>query len=197
MNQRVSQLDRTRGAIVAAAAEIIFGATNPDDITMQAIADAAGVSHRTLYRHFPGRTDLINEVGRRFDVELGERAGITDPTDLGEWVDGIESAIAFGATNRETLRRALIVSISGGEFRSDRDEMYWRQFREAFPHLDESEARHDYIAIRHLLGSSNVILVGERFQLPPEELVEVIGRSIATLLRDVERRDAEAAEVRS
>ncbi len=195
MNQRVSQLDRTKATIMDAAAEIVFGSQNVEAITMQAIADAAGVSHRTLYRHFPSRTDLINEVGRRYDNQIGVASGVENATRFDEWVAGIEQTVGFGATNLEMLRRTLGFAIASGEFRTDRDEMYWRLFREHFRHLDEAEARQDFIAIRHLLGASNVILIGERFGLSPDELVAVIGRSVDILLRDAEQRDRRAAEI--
>jgi AcrR family transcriptional regulator len=195
MNQRVSQLDRTRATIVEAATDLIFGTTNPEQVTMQAIADAAGVSHRTLYRHFPGRSELINEIGGAFDAQLADAAGIEEPEDFDHWVDNAEWAIAFGATHRDLLRRTLVVAAASGEFRTDRDEAYWVLFRARFPHLPEPEAREDFVAIRHLLGAVNVILMGERFQMSPDRLTDLISRAVRTLVADVERRDVEASGV--
>jgi len=194
MNQRVNQLDRTRTAIIEAASEAIFGETDPGSLTMQALADAAGVSHRTLYRHFSSRKELINAVGARIDEDMADDvpAAVTDSFEA--WVSQIAQVIAFGATHRETLRRGLVVGIAGSEFRSDRDDAYWSHFRDRFPNLGDVEARQDFVALRHLLGASNVILMGERFGLSPEQLVPVIERSVATLLADIERRNDRATE---
>ncbi len=63
MAERTNQVDRTRKAILDAATEIVFGTASPEEFTMQNVADAAGVSHRTLYRYFPSRAELINAVG--------------------------------------------------------------------------------------------------------------------------------------
>jgi AcrR family transcriptional regulator len=195
MNQRVSQLDRTRATIVEAASELIFGTTNPEEITMQAIADAAGVSHRTLYRHFPGRSELINEVGSSFDSQLEASAGIEGPEDFDGWIDEVERTMSFGATHRELLRRTLVVAVATGEFRTDRDESYWRMFRARFPHLPEAEVREDFVAIRHLLGAINVILIGERFEMSPEQLTSSVGRAVRALVADIDERNQRALEV--
>jgi AcrR family transcriptional regulator len=196
MNQRTSQLDRTRMAIIEAAAAMVFGEVDPRAITMQAIADAAGVSHRTLYRHFASRRELVNAVGVHLDEALdGGPDGVLDSFD--SWISQVPQVIGFGATHRDTLRRGLVVGVSGGEFRTDRDDRYWELFRDRFPHLDEVEARRDFVALRHLLGASNVILVGERFGMSPEELVPTIEHAVGVLLADVAGRDAAAAGGRS
>ncbi len=197
MNQRTNQLDRTREAILDATRAMVFGEADPSSFTMQAVADAAGVSHRTLYRHFESRQDLINAVGAQLDEEYKDSV-TTDLLDsFDSWIGNVSQVVAFGAMHREALRRGLIVGISGAEFRTDRDEAYWRIFRARFPHLDEAEARQDFVALRHVLGANNVILMGERFGMSPEELVPVIRRSVDTLVADIERRDTAAAEATS
>jgi AcrR family transcriptional regulator len=194
MNQRASQLDRTRTAIVDAASEMVFGETDPSAITMQAVADAAGVSHRTLYRHFASRQDLVNAVGAAIDDMVDGSIASDVLSSFDAWVGSIPDVVAFGAAHREPLRRGLMVGIAGGEFRSDRDERYWGLFRERFPHLDEKEARQDFVALRHMLGASNVITMGERFGMSPEELVPVLERAVGTLVADIERRNEAAGK---
>jgi AcrR family transcriptional regulator len=193
MNQRISQLDRTRHAIIEAASAMVFGEADPQSITMQAIADSAGVSHRTLYRHFPSRRELINAVGAEIDAAVDDAAPHEVLESFDRWVSSIPQIVGFGATHRETLRRGLAVGIASGEFRTDRDDRYWALFQERFPHLDPDEARQDFVALRHLLGSSNVILMGERFAMSPDEIIPAMERSVASLLADIERRNIAAA----
>ena len=194
MNVRTNQLDRTRAAIIEAATEMVFGETDPRAITMQAVADAAGVSHRTLYRHFASRQELINAVGASLDEEFEESGAEDVLTSFDTWISSIPFVVAFGATHREQFRRGLLVGISSGEFRTDRDARYWSLFRKEYPHLDGVEARQDFVALRYLLSATHVISIGERFDLSPEELVPVIERSVATLLADIERRDDAARD---
>src|SRR5262245_17308758 len=74
LNER--RRDQTRTAIADAAVELFiergFAAT-----TMEEVAEAAGVSRRTAYRHFPTKDDLVFEQPRRwlghFDAEIAIR----------------------------------------------------------------------------------------------------------------------------
>lgn len=56
-----------------------------DAVSLAEVADAAGVSERTLYRHYPSREALIQAVldedVARFDREIAERTGTFDLAD--------------------------------------------------------------------------------------------------------------------
>ncbi|MYB34208.1 MAG: helix-turn-helix transcriptional regulator, partial [Gammaproteobacteria bacterium] len=52
----------SRAAIIDAAVGVL--ARNPD-ASLATIAEAAGVGRATLYRHFPGRNDLIDAISRQ------------------------------------------------------------------------------------------------------------------------------------
>jgi len=193
MTKRERQTDRTRNAIVAAASDFVFGTASPEEFTMQNIADAAGVSHRTLYRYFPSRQELINSIGpeldERFDVLLE-----TDPLEsFDNWIGGVDQMVAFGATHAEMMQRVLSLEIVTGEWRTDRDDIYEKLFRERFPHLDDEQARQDFAILRHLLSSANSVLIGQRFRLTPAETAAGIKRGVQALIDAIAERDAAAA----
>ena len=79
---RVRRHQETKRAIVAAALER-FGARGFDDVTMEEIADAAGVSRRTVYRRFATKEDIVLELPRRWveawDAVADQRLG-SDPS---------------------------------------------------------------------------------------------------------------------
>jgi len=81
----------TRAEIVGAAIEC-FSAHGFDDVSMDDIAAAAGVSRRTVYRYFETKDDLIFDAPR-------------------EWVAVLDDAMATRAddeSTRDVYRRALL-----------------------------------------------------------------------------------------
>ena len=194
MTLRERQTELTRTAIVEAASDLLFGSDDVRDFTMQEVADRAGVSHRTLYRHFPSRQDLINAVGRMWDVRIeGDSDTQITPTTFQEWIDAVPRVVAFARTNENMLRRAFLLGFSTGVWRTDRDDHYWTLFRERFPHLPQAEAREDFAALRHLYSAVASLELGERFGLDGQGVVDSLQRSVAALVADIDRRDRKAA----
>ena len=196
MARRTNQTDRTRSAIVEAASDMMFGAVGPDEFTMQNVADAAGVSHRTLYRYFDSRKALVNAVGAEYDKRLESSVPIEAFMSFDRWVENVGNVMAFGAAHANVLRRAVALALTTGDWRTDRDEKYWRLFRERFPSLDESVARQDFAVLRHLLWSSNAILIGQRFELTSEEVAVGVTRGIEAMIGDIEERNTSAANTK-
>ncbi|MGI9529825.1 MAG: TetR/AcrR family transcriptional regulator [Acidimicrobiia bacterium] len=194
MTKRTNQTDRTRQAIIDAATEMVFGNISPEEVTMQNVADAAGVSHRTLYRYFESRQALFNAVGAAYDEQMEETVAFDVLQSFDSWVGNVENVIAFGAAHRETLRRALNLSVVSGEWRTDRDEKYWQMFRNEFPNLDADVAREDFAVLRHVLGAGNSFLIGERFELNSQGVASGVQRGLDALVADIRQRDAAASK---
>jgi len=83
--------EQTRAAI-ADAAVALFAARGFAETTMDDVADSAGVSRRTAYRHFPSKDDLVFEQPRRWLVHFNQH--IAD--------------VRAGETHRERCRRGLV-----------------------------------------------------------------------------------------
>lgn len=71
---RASQAAKNREKILAAAADLVRGLPSWDwrGLTVQAVADRAGVARRTVYRHFPSENDLRAHLAQW----LRDRAGV-------------------------------------------------------------------------------------------------------------------------
>ena len=83
--------EETRAAI-ADAAVALFAARGFAETTMGEVAEAAGVSRRTAYRHFPSKDDLVFEQARRWLLHFNDHI----------------AEIVPGETQRERCRRGLL-----------------------------------------------------------------------------------------
>lgn len=80
---REQQRAMTRDRIVKALGELVES-RHPLDVTMAAVADQAGVSEPTLYRHFPTKRDLFGALGS--DLYRRTTAGVA-PSNLDELIE--------------------------------------------------------------------------------------------------------------
>ena len=80
MNPRTERGRRTRSALLTAAREA-FEERGFDDCRMNDIADAAGVSHGTVYTYFESKEEILGQVIDELLVELQDdlRTSAKDP----------------------------------------------------------------------------------------------------------------------
>jgi AcrR family transcriptional regulator len=116
--------ERNRQRILAAAAEVL--SERGLDATLDEVARAAGVGVGTVYRRFPDKESLIQELFRdRIDamVRAAEQA-LTEPDPWQALVSYLEFAIALMASNMG-LRQLLMFSTYGKErIRYARSQMH-------------------------------------------------------------------------
>jgi AcrR family transcriptional regulator len=80
---RRAQAEKTRERILAAGSDLAHRASRWDwrDLTIVAIAKEAGISERTVYRHFPTERQLHEALMRRLEQDAGvsyERLALAD-----------------------------------------------------------------------------------------------------------------------
>jgi len=73
-----STRQRTRRAILEAMVDVIME-TDGIGFSVQAVADRAGVTHRTIYNHFPTREALCDAFSDYVDELLGASSGAPEP----------------------------------------------------------------------------------------------------------------------
>jgi AcrR family transcriptional regulator len=83
---RREQMAQTRERILTAGSELAHRAKKWDwrDLTIEAIARQAGVSERTIYRHFPTERQLHESLMRRLEHEAGVSYETLAADDLAE-----------------------------------------------------------------------------------------------------------------
>lgn len=94
LRARATGMERTRARITAAALEL-HGTIGPAATTMSAVAEKAGVTRATLYRHFPTDAALFAACTAEWRVA-------NPPPDVGAWV-AITEPVARTQTALEAL----------------------------------------------------------------------------------------------
>ncbi len=126
---REKQKEQTRGEIVRAAFEL-FGRHGYDEVPMERISEAAGVSRATLFNYFPkkelilqhiarARVERLKEIVARFDVD-GRRASFGDVVSLFLQITEENVRIAGGA--RRLLLKVWFQQASHGYLMASREE---------------------------------------------------------------------------
>ena len=114
----------SRVAIIDAAIGVLAG--NPD-ASLATIAEAAGVGRATLYRHFPGRSDLIDAITRQAieETDAAVRTIRWENTTSSEFLLAVfEAMVPLG--DRYHFLMVMAPAAAG----SDVGEAYARQLRE-------------------------------------------------------------------
>lgn len=179
----------------AAAEEIV--ADGPSSMTMSAIAARAGVSERTVYRHFPDRQALIDGLTEWVDAEIAERLGrnYEEPDDftLDELVD---HAPRIFVTMEEIglPAEAMVIASQSGEPKAERhlrrNQMFEQLFGEELSNIDRTTRRELFAVTRVLFGSHTWYRMTRELGLTAEEAGEAVSMTIRRLLASVGSTDA-------
>lgn len=114
---REQQAAQTRDSILDALVQVLAGGLA--DLSMPAIAREAGLSVRTIYRHFPTKRDLLIALGEHMDRKAGYwmQPRPRSPEDLAQTVrDAYRQADTLSAQHQ-----AAYASGFGQEVRRERD----------------------------------------------------------------------------
>src|ERR1700755_2821411 len=106
---RVRQRRRPRGAIVAAAAELLSAGATP---SINEVAERADVARRTVYQHFPTLEQLLVDatLGMLSQAAIDEAIDAADPggSDPGARVEAMVRAVAGSSAETLALGRRLV-----------------------------------------------------------------------------------------
>jgi len=188
---REQHAQATRERILGAVADLLERDA-PEELTVPAVAEASGVSLRTVYRYYPTREALLEAAGRWIGDEL-----LRHP--YPRRLDEVAELYRIGARDfdeRPGLVRALAFSQLGREVRGyrrrERLEALGRSLREELPGLRESELRRAEAVLGYLHNMLAYTTLREENDLSGEEIGEAIGWAITTLIADLRKRNRKA-----
>lgn len=188
--------EATRQAILKAGVELLLDRRD-DEFTVQEVADRAGLTHRTVYRYFPTRQELMAATARSLTPDLGD--DFRDVSTIRDWIDAVEPHLARTEANLALVRRLLAAVLASDDLllveerTRARDAHRWQVFRAEFPHLTEPDARRTFATLRQLTSSSSYVLFRLRFAMSPAEAVETIRAAALQIVEQAAARDRAAA----
>jgi AcrR family transcriptional regulator len=191
---RERQAEQVRASVLEAAIAALE-TREAEDLSMADIAEAAGVSLRTLYRYFPDRAALLQAAGERLYADLGVDFEIAAPQDI---ASSFRDA-ARRLSARPKLARALVRSGAGRITRSGVRRQRVEAIRAALEPLagtmDPDLARHAAAVITHLCSAAAWVAVADESGLPDAEAQEAVAWAIDVLVETL-RQDAGGAPPR-
>lgn len=187
---RERQKTLTRNAILDALAEtVVYQGLH--DFSVQDVADRAGVSHRTVYRHFPDRNALLDGLAERLDDLFRERDRPVLPETATDIVEQVRGAFDLFADHPRLVRAVAIGALATGEqprSRRTRDRVFREKVAEAAEGLPDDEARRASAVIRYLANSLAWVTLTDQLGLDQEETTGAVSWAVDTLLADLRRR---------
>jgi len=172
---RAQQADLTRDLIVRAFRGLLE-TDHPDAITYPQVAEAAGVSLRTVYRYFPTRADLLQSAAEWFR-ELTDGARWDDPrsvSDLAGAIPQLGRALADDAL--EQPRRDAVAAALADVSRE----------------LPADEVRRAEALLSYIRSGRAWLVLHDRDGLDGDEIVAALDWASSALLEDLRRRNGSA-----
>jgi AcrR family transcriptional regulator len=174
----------TRDRILSAVADLIERG-DVDELTVPDVAEASGISLRTVYRYYPSREELLEAAGRWIGNELMHHPY---PQTLDEVAEAYRVGVAEFA-RRPGLVRALALSQLGrkvrGYRRRERLAAIRKALRSEIPELGEEELRRGEAVLAYLHNMLAFTTMREENHLSPEEIGEAVAWAIRTLVDDL------------
>lgn len=185
---RQRQQEVTRNSIMLAAQELILEG-RLHNFSVQEVATRAGVSHRTVYLHFPSREAILEGL---VDEALEQTANVTPPyperlEDLPSWVErGVPTLIPYlpQAKAMDAVIRGVYQNRVPGKAR-ERDELFARLIADAAPHLNEKERRAATAGLRLWVSMRTLLELHTRYGLDEEEIILAVTRGTRAQIEQI------------
>jgi AcrR family transcriptional regulator len=171
----------TRERILDAAIELI-AKTGAEPVAIAAVAEGAGVTHRTVYRHFKTRDDLIEAVWPRLQQRLQSKGFPRTAADL----VAMPGRLFPRFDENATLVRASAFSDAGLEVRlranAERQDAMLACVADALPGLDPQAMRRRAAVVQLIDSAYAWAALRDFWGLDGVEAGRAAGEALAVLL---------------
>jgi AcrR family transcriptional regulator len=196
---RERQARETRELILATLTDLLDH-RHADEVTTREIAQAAGVSERTVYRHFPDRHALL----RGLTARLGTQIEADPPTFSLTGIDGLSAVVTSLMTMLErhhaAARAEALFNADPRRFSDDtraNSESLRAAIHASFPGLDARDVTKLVAVIRCLVSAQAWLRMREEFGVPGEESGPVVAWVLDLIVDEVRRGGRPGGERRA
>jgi AcrR family transcriptional regulator len=182
---RDQQADLTRELIMRAFQELLQD-DHPDAITYPQVAEAAGVSLRTVYRYFPTRVELLQSAAAWL-AEFTEGVHWDDPRTVRD-LAGVLPQMGRLFDEHTNVFRAL----ADDALQPPRSAAVAAAIAEVSGNLPEAEARRAEAVLAHIRSGRAWLVLHDHYGLGGDEIAAALDWAATTLLEDVRRRNEAA-----
>ena len=182
-------------AILGAAGDL-FLERKFDGFSVQEVADRAGLTHRTVYRYFPTRVELMHATIQHLAPGVDEQP-FSEVSTVEGWIDAVGPHLAVIEASFDVVRGLMVAALASDVLQADqrlrdRDVHRWEVFRRQFPHLPDGDARRTFAALRHLTSPVSYVFLRLRFGMSPAEASEAIQSGASQIVEQTALRNRAA-----
>jgi AcrR family transcriptional regulator len=196
LSLRERQTRLTRELILRTVAELLEHG-DARELTVPDVAEAAGLSLRTVYRYFATRDELLAAAADWIAENVFEGVGFP------ETIDELPVLFAEGAEifdRHPNLARAIAVSRAGSQVRPSRRQQRLdalrRSLGEVTSNLKPAERRRAEAVFAHLDSLLAWLTMHDEFGLGGKEIGKAMEWAMKTLTDDLRHRDTAAGKTR-
>ncbi len=152
------------------------------DFSVQRVAELAGVSHRTIYRHFASREDLLEALAIRLASQMPRELSSYDACEVRDAIRDIHAVF----TKESKRVKALAILAAGARIRlphrKKNTRVVQRTLAPLTAHLAAEEAEAVAILIRSIAGSFMWFHLTDEHGLDPERTTRLVVWAVQALI---------------
>ena len=183
---------QTRARIMEALVDVL-STDGISEFSVQAVADRANVSHRTVYRHYPSREALLEGLTEHLEDPMRASGLPGIPASLDQAVDSIVPLFEFFEKHAPTLEAMVVVRLALG-VEPARSQERTGAFRELVeqeaPDLPPDEADAYAMGLRAIASSQHWYVLTRRLGITTPRAADVAAQSLRALIGQIRRRNA-------
>jgi AcrR family transcriptional regulator len=186
---RDQHADLTRELIMRAFQELLQN-DHPDAITYPQVAEAAGVSLRTVYRYFPTRADLLQSAVAWLAEFTPDHVRWDDPRTVCD-LAGVVPEMGRIFDDHTNVFRAI--AEAGEQTDQPRRSAAAAAVAEVSGNLPPEEARQAEAVLGHIRSGRAWLVLHDRYGLDGDEIVSALDWAASALIEDLRRRNEAVA----